>query len=92
MKVVLRHNATGRYYRAPYEWVRRADNALAFDDVTAAQKFLQLHQLKDALPVYRFAPFLMSLLQNACETNLPAWTEAERARWLEQRSSRFNRN
>ena len=63
MKIVLRHNRTGRYYNSPGNWVRRADNALTFDDILAAREFSRLNHLDDTQPVQRLAPYLMALLR-----------------------------
>ena len=91
MKVVLRHKSTGRYYRAPDEWVRRADNALAFDDVTSAQDFLRVHQLNETQTVYRLAPYLMPLLQSSPQSMWETWAQAQ-SRWDPPQANKFNRN
>jgi hypothetical protein len=62
MKIVLRHQVTGRYLAPLGRWVRRADNALAFDDMTSAFDFSQSNRVDDAQPVWRFAPYLRELL------------------------------
>ena len=89
MKVVLRHQLTGRYYRSPGNWVRRADNALAFDDAPTALQFCELHDLPEARPVYRLAPYLMTLLKHSDRS---MWTYTRGYRWNPQRDERFVRN
>ncbi|HWN96841.1 MAG TPA: hypothetical protein VNT99_17565 [Methylomirabilota bacterium] len=91
MKVVLRHNLTGRYYRAPSDWVRRADNALAFEDLPAAKEFLRTHHLDKIQTVYRLAPFLMPLLHPQLSI-WETWMHARRNRWNEENINRFMRN
>lgn len=63
MKVVLRHQFTGRYYSASGAWVRRSDNAMIFDDAASANDYQRSHQLDGTQAVYRLAPYLMPLLQ-----------------------------
>ncbi len=73
MKIVLRHNLTGRYYNSPGEWVRRSDNALVFDDVSSASDFSRLNHLDGAQPVPRLAPYLMALLRQPNRPVLDCW-------------------
>ena len=63
MKVVLRHQFTGRYYSASGAWVRRSDNAMIFDDALSANNYQRSHQIDGTQAVYRLAPYLMPLLQ-----------------------------
>ena len=73
MKVVLRHQTTGRYYHSPGQWVRRADNALTFEDASVALQFCRTYCLADTQPVHRMAPYLMTLLaRSECQTWKPA--------------------
>lgn len=74
MKVVLCHQSTGRYYQSPGQWVRRADNALTFEDLRAASQFSQDHHLQQATPVYRLAPYLMPLLQDDNDSVWQTWS------------------
>ena len=93
MKVVLRHQTTGRYYAASGEWVRRADNALSFDDTISAQAFLRMHQLGMTQAVFRLAPYVTSLLQqtSAQSTTLHVPFEMMTNRCV-TRSPQFGRN
>ena len=86
MKVVLRHQITGRYYRSPGTWVRRADNALAFEDAATAFQFCRLHQVVEAQPVHRLAPYLMPLLKRS---DCSMWTYARRNELNQKRTERF---
>jgi hypothetical protein len=63
MKVVLRHQFTGRYYSASGAWVRRSDNAMIFDDALSANNYQRSHQIDGTQAVYRLAPYLIPLLQ-----------------------------
>ena len=63
MKIVLINKVTGRYYHGPGQWVRRSDNALAFEDVSTAKQFSRAHHLSNTLPVERLAPYVRELLQ-----------------------------
>lgn len=63
MKVVLLDQITRRYYKAPGLWVRRADNARAFDHFGAAREFSRLNHFQTVEPVYRLAPYLSALLK-----------------------------
>ena len=65
MKIVLLHKVTGRYYSPPGGWVRRADNALTFDDLGSARAFSRVYHLEHAQPVHRLAPYIMALLQRS---------------------------
>ena len=91
MKIVLRHKATGRYYCARGCWVRRADNALAFDDVRAARQFSRKNHLVQVQPVQRLAPYVAALLRHALER--PALSlNARTTLWLTSRPMRFSEN
>ena len=95
MKVVLRNQETGRYYSAAGEWVRRADNALTFDDAASAQDYLRLNHIAETKPVYRLAPYLIPLLR-AHKGRQPSvwetWTESRISRWYFDRAQQFDRN
>ena len=73
MKIVLINKVTGRYYHGPGQWVRRSDNALTFEDVSAAQQFSRAHHLANALPVERLAPYIRELLQRPCMAFWISW-------------------
>jgi len=96
MKVVLCHQTTGRYYAAAGQWVRRADNALAFEDAAAAHEYLRAHRLTRAKPVYRLAPYLMPLLREHqrqhARARWAAWPAARAARWYWSHARKFERN
>jgi hypothetical protein len=96
MKVVLRHQTSGRYYAASGEWVRRADNALAFDDAATAQDFLRTNRILRTRPVYRLAPYLIPLLQaherEHSRSIWESWTESRISRWYFERAQEFERN
>jgi hypothetical protein len=69
MKVVLRHQFTGRYYSASGAWVRRSDNAMIFDDALSANNYQRSHQIDGTQAVYRLAPYLIPLLhEQDCAT------------------------
>ena len=92
MKVVLRHKATGRYYRSAGQWVRRADNALAFKDVDTAREFCRAHRLGEAQPVHRLAAYLMPLLHR---TRRSMWESGPAYRgnsWYLEQNDKFLRN
>ena len=74
MKVVLRHINTGRYYQAPGQWVRRSDNARAFDDISTAREFSRQNHLRLFQPVFRLAPYLLPLLKKREPTIWDQWT------------------
>lgn len=95
MKIVLINKVTGRYYHAPGQWVRRADNALVFDNVTAAVRFSRLNHLSDTLPVARLAPYMMRLLQDQQMAFWKAWRRGQAtqwAEWLSETPERFSWN
>jgi hypothetical protein len=92
MKIVLRHKSTGRYYSAPHKWVRRSDNALAFEDLIAAQQFLEAHHLGQTQTVYRLAPYLMPLLRQLHCSLWDSWAQSHRSRWYLEQGSKFDRN
>jgi hypothetical protein len=92
MKIVLRHISTGRYYQSPGKWVRRADNALAFDEVGAAWDFSRLHHLAETQPVHRLAPYLIPLLQRPGSAAWESWLRARANQWHTERSRKFGRN
>lgn len=86
MKIVLRHQSTGRYYQSPGQWVRRADNALTFEDAGTAVQFCRLHSIGEARPVHRLAPYLMTLLKSSERS---FWTANRDNRWHPKRTERF---
>jgi len=92
MKVVLRHKATGRYYQSPGKWVRRADNALAFEDVGNALQFCRLHCIGEAQPVHRLAPYLMTLLRRPDRSMWEEWTSTRSREWYQEQTEKFIRN
>jgi len=92
MKIVLRHKKTGRYYNGPGQWVRRADNALAFDDLLAAREFSRMNHLEQAQPVQRLAPYMMALLQKPARPLWDVWRRGEGSTWYAARSGRFSVN
>jgi hypothetical protein len=92
MKVVLRHKVTGRYYQSPGKWVRRADNALAFDALDTARKFSRLHHLAETQPVHRLAPYLMPLLHQPDHVIWESWMRGSAGQWYWERARNFGRN
>jgi hypothetical protein len=96
MKVVLRNQQTGRYYSAAGDWVRRADNALAFDDALSAQDYLRVNCIDGTQPVYRLAPYLIPLLHAHDSQRRHSiwefWTESRISRWYFERAQQFDRN
>jgi phosphoserine phosphatase len=92
MKIVLRHKTTGRYYREPGKWVRRADNALAFDAVEAARQYLSSHGIEETQAVLRLAPYLMPLLQVPQAKTWESWLHSSSGQWYADRVNRFGRN
>jgi hypothetical protein len=92
MKVVLRHKITGRYYQAPGQWVRRADNARTFADPGAARQFSRHNRLLSAQPVFRLAPYLMPLLQQKCPTIWDGWMRGCAVNRHSVRPGKFSRN
>ena len=92
MKIVLRHRLTGRYYCSPGKWVRRADNALAFDDLDAARQFTLFNHLDDAQPVHRLAPYVMGLLRQPQASFWEFRTCRRAANWDFQQRARYFRN
>ena len=92
MKVVLRHKTTGRYYQAPGQWVRRADNARAFDDVGAAREFSRHNHLLRSQPVFRLAPYLMPLLLQPPPTIWDNWMRGFSINTYPEPAGRFFRN
>ena len=92
MKFVLRHSVSGRYYQCPGRWVRRADNALSFDQLSEAQAFSRTHQLS-AQPVERLAPFMMSLLRQPPPPMRSRVADGiSLMNWCSERISRFSTN
>jgi hypothetical protein len=91
MKVVLRHTVTRRYYQAPGKWVRRADNALAFEDFGSAIEFSRLKRLSRTRPVQRLAPYLMPLLLRE-STIWDTWHRSGSADWYSERLTKLYRN
>ena len=92
MKIVLRHTETRRYYQAPGQWVRRADNALAFEDFGAALQFSEANGLAKTLPVQRLAPYLMPLLRERRTSIWETWTRERTGDWVSERLAKFLRN
>ena len=93
MKIVLRHRVTGRYYSESGKWVRRADNALAFDHVDAAREFCHSHHLQqETQPVHRLAPYVMGLLQRGRMPAAKAVVIKGSPLWDFERRARFFRN
>lgn len=92
MKIVLRHKVTGRYYNAPGKWVRRADNALTFDDVPAAREFSRVNHLEQTQPVQRLAPYLMGLLHSPRHSFWGEWQRHRASYWSYGSVNRFFRN
>jgi hypothetical protein len=79
MKIVLINKVTGRYYHGPGQWVRRSDNALTFEDASAARQFSRTHHLSNALPVERLAPYVRDLLRRPCLTLWMVWNRSSSA-------------
>ncbi len=92
MKVVLRHIITGRYYQSPRQWVRRADNALAFEDFCGAREFSKLNGLFSTRPVQRLAPYLMPLLHRRPATIWDTWRRSRASEWYSEKANKFFRN
>lgn len=96
MKLVLRHQTTGRYYSAAGAWVRRADNALAFDNAAAARDYLRSRRISRAQAVYRLAPFLIPLVLEHEQQHSRAlwenWWQARSSRWYFEHVHKFDRN
>ena len=92
MKVVLRHKVTGRYYQSPGKWVRRADNALAFDAVEVARKFSRTYRIEDTQAVHRLAPYLMPLLHSSRHSVWKSWVSGRVGQWYSDRANHFGRN
>jgi hypothetical protein len=91
MKIVLRHRLTGRYYSSAGRWVRRADNALTFEEMGAAREFLRVRNLDNAQPVQRLAPYMMSLL-GPSGVRPAERTKRHGAYWYLARLTRFIEN
>jgi hypothetical protein len=92
MKVVLRHKITGRYYQAPGQWVRRADNARTFADPGAARQFSRHNHLLSAQPVFRLAPYLMPLLHQQRANIWDGWMRGCTVKRHSVRAGKFSRN
>ena len=92
MKFVLRHKKTGRYYHSPGKWVRRADNALAFENAHAAQEFCRRKHLLEVQPVQRLAPYLMSLIGKRRQSVWESWVSERSGHRAPEPISKFNRN
>jgi hypothetical protein len=92
MKVVLRHQVSGRYYSALGQWVRRSDNALAFDDVLSAETFSRRRRLAATCAVHRLAPYLLPLLRDRERTARVVWPELPSARWHLDQAERLSAN
>ena len=89
MKVVLCHTVTRRYYQAPGKWVRRADNALAFDAFGSAIEFSRLNRLSRTRPVQRLAPYLMPLLLRPQPSIWQIWTRDGCAQWYSEQLAKL---
>jgi len=87
MKIVLMNKVTGRYYHAPGHWVRRADNALTFKNISAARQFTRLNRLNDTEPVERLAPLMSELLRSSSGAFWKSWNRGHVTRWAEWCSS-----
>ncbi len=83
MKIVLINKVTGRYYHAPGQWVRRADNALTFDDVSSARQFSRTNHISNARPVQRLAPYVMELLRRPYFTFWNVWSRDRATNWAQ---------
>ncbi len=92
MEVVLIHLSTGRYYQSPGKWVRRADNALAFDELCTARAFSKAHDLIETQPVHRLAPYLIPLLDRDSRAVWAMWVRARASQWHSERSRKFGCN
>lgn len=93
MKIVLIDSVTGRYYHGPGQWVRRADNARTFDDLSAAVHFSRVHALLTAEPVQRLAPYVMQLLRHSVRRgSFTARPGVQLDRWLAEKPYRFFNN
>jgi hypothetical protein len=91
MNIVLRNRFTGRYYNGQGRWVRRADNALVFNDLYAARAFSRKHHLAGVQPVQRFAPYMMALLRRPSHSSLEFWRGPRAASYM-ARAIRFSHN
>ena len=92
MKIVLRHKTTGRYLRSPGRWVRRADNALAFDALESANQYQLQHHLEETQPVLRLAPYLIPLLNGPKAAAWEHWLQSRAGEWYGGRAGRFGQN
>lgn len=92
MKIVLRHKTTGRYYKAPGKWVRRADNALTFDAVNAARQYLRQNGIEETQAVLRLAPYLIPLLHGPRAVLWDSWLHARASKGYWERATRFGKN
>ena len=92
MKVVLCHQSTGRYYQSPGQWVRRADNALAFEDINTALQFSRDNHLDTTIPVHRLAPYVMWLLKDERRPRWQGWTHDRSLRWHAAQVAKSARN
>jgi|KBSSwiStaDraftv2_1062776.scaffolds.fasta_scaffold3232583_1 hypothetical protein len=84
MKIVLRHKVTGKYYSSAGRWVRRADNALTFEDMSSARECQRVNHLKATEAVERLAPYLMRLLNHPEEAEQDAGLRLRASEWCEQ--------
>jgi DNA-directed RNA polymerase len=92
MKVVLCHTVTRRYYQAPGKWVRRADNAMSFEDFGTAIEFSRQNRLSRARPVQRLAPYLMPLLHRPQPIVWQSWMRGDYAGWYSKELAKLSWN
>jgi hypothetical protein len=92
MKFVLRHKTTGRYFRSPGQWVRRADNALSFDAAASAHQYQRVNHIPETQAVLRLAPYLIPLLNSSRSTAWEAWLHKRAQQWQGASASRFRQN
>ena len=92
MKIVLRHRVTGHYYSDAGKWVRRADNALVFDDLETAREFSRTNHLEQTQPVHRLAPYVMGLLHRQDPARWQLVVPRYAPIWDFERRARFFRN
>ncbi len=54
MKIVLQHRLSGLYVGDDGSWPHNSEEALLFDDTTAAIKYCRLHELREIQIVMKF--------------------------------------
>lgn len=62
VKIVLRNQESGRYFRGPAQWVSNAYNALTFQNILEAEEFCRLHNLSDLQLIQQSGYFPRPLL------------------------------